>query len=83
VNGARLRQTIRCSITPKGLSLQFGPRTGSYKPWWTSIAVTVHGWKGGAVVRNGPAASYDPAAQALRFSIPDQPEPKDFSIDRS
>ena len=83
VNGARLRQTIRCSITEKGLSLQFGPRTGSYKPWWTSIAITVHGWEGNGVVRGGPAASYDPAAQALHFSIPDQPAPKELSIDRS
>jgi alpha-glucosidase len=83
VNGAKLRQTIRCSITAKGLSLQFGPRTGSYKPWWKSIAVTVHGWNGGAVIRGGPAASYDPAAQALHFSIPDQSAPKEFSIERS
>jgi alpha-glucosidase len=82
VNGAKLRQTIRCSVTAKGLSLQFGSRRGSYKPWWKSIAVTVHGWKGDAAVRGGSPASYDPSAQTLRFSIPDQPGPTEFSVDR-
>jgi alpha-glucosidase len=43
VNGASLRQTVRCTTTSKGVSLSFGPRTGKYRPWWKQIAVTVHG----------------------------------------
>jgi alpha-glucosidase len=43
VSGPGLRQTVTCSVTPKGVSLNFGPRTGKYKPWWKQIAVTVHG----------------------------------------
>jgi alpha-glucosidase len=43
VAGPTLRQTIRCSVTAKGIALRFGPREGSWKPWWKEIEVTVHG----------------------------------------
>ncbi len=43
VSGPSLRQKIACSVTPAGVSLQFGAREGSYRPWWSQIAVTVHG----------------------------------------
>jgi alpha-glucosidase len=43
VNGASLRQELRCAVTPKGLALRFGARRGSYRPWWSEIAITVHG----------------------------------------
>ena len=43
VSGPSLRQTIKCTATGKGVALQFGPRTGKYRPWWKQIAVTVHG----------------------------------------
>jgi alpha-glucosidase len=45
VKGASLRQTITCTSTPSGLALSFGARKGTYRPWWKSIAVTVHGTK--------------------------------------
>ncbi len=43
IKGDSLRQTITCSVTPRGVSLNFGPRTGKFRPWWKQIAVTVHG----------------------------------------
>ena len=43
VNGPNMRQTISCLATSSGISLQFGPREGLYRPWWKQIAVTVHG----------------------------------------
>jgi alpha-glucosidase len=43
VHGASLRQAVTCTATAKGVSLQFGPRHGSYRPWWKQIAITVHG----------------------------------------
>jgi alpha-glucosidase len=43
VNGPSLRQSMKCTVTDKGVALQFGPRTGKYRPWWKQIAVTVHG----------------------------------------
>jgi len=41
--GASLRQTVECIATPAGTALHFGPRHGSWRPWWTQIAITVHG----------------------------------------
>jgi alpha-glucosidase len=43
VRGASLRQIVQCTATSKGIALRFGPRKGSYRPWWKQIAVTVHG----------------------------------------
>jgi alpha-glucosidase len=43
VNGPSLRQAVQCTVTPGGVSLAFGPRHGSWRPWWKQIAVTVHG----------------------------------------
>jgi len=43
VSGPSLRQSMKCTATGRGVALQFGPRTGKYRPWWKQIAVTVHG----------------------------------------
>ena len=43
VTGPSLRQSVQCTVTPKGVSLTFGARAGKYRPWWKQIAVTVHG----------------------------------------
>jgi alpha-glucosidase len=43
IEGRSLRQQVTCTATPKGIALHFGAREGSYRPWWKSIAVTVHG----------------------------------------
>ncbi len=43
VRGPNLRQHVSCATTPRGVSLRFEARRGSYRPWWQSIAVTVHG----------------------------------------
>ncbi|HEY6048897.1 MAG TPA: TIM-barrel domain-containing protein [Sphingomicrobium sp.] len=45
IGGPSLRQSLACTVTKNGISLQFGPREGAYKPWWSKIAVTVHGAK--------------------------------------
>ena len=43
IEGPSLRQSVACTVSAKGVTLSFGPRVGSFKPWWTQIAVTVHG----------------------------------------
>jgi alpha-glucosidase len=43
IGGPSLRQSLGCTVTPKGIALRFGKRQGSYRPWWKQIAVTVHG----------------------------------------
>jgi len=73
--GAFLRQEIRCRRTTEGLVVEFGARAGSHAPWWSAIAVTVHGRSGGGAVRSGPrrlAGQFDPGARTLRFVMPDQ-----------
>lgn len=43
IAGPNLRQSIRCRTTASGLFVEFGPRQGTYRPWWSSIAITVLG----------------------------------------
>jgi alpha-glucosidase len=45
VAGPVLRQKLSCTVTANGVALSFGAREGTYKPWWRSIAVTIHGPK--------------------------------------
>jgi alpha-glucosidase len=85
IKGPSLRQTIRCEQTGEGLRLSFERRTGSYKPWWRSIAVTVHDWSGDATIRSGSrrfAREVDATVRTLRFTIPDQPRAATIGISR-
>ena len=43
VRGPSLRQHVSCVTTSDGVSLRFEKREGSYRPWWKTIMVTVHG----------------------------------------
>jgi alpha-glucosidase len=43
IEGPSLRQQVTCTSSAKGVTLRFAPREGSYRPWWKSIVVTVHG----------------------------------------
>jgi alpha-glucosidase len=81
VNGAFLRQTIRCSVTSTGLEIEFGAREGAFRPWWKEIRVTVHGWEGQGRVR-GVAVTADAAARTLDFTLPDQPRAGRIAITR-
>jgi alpha-glucosidase len=74
--GAFLRQAVRCETGANGaLTLSFDPRDGRFAPWWRSIAVTVHGWAGGATVsgRGASPATASVEARTVRFTLPDQP----------
>ena len=64
---------MRCTITPTGLSIDFAKPEGSFKPWWKSIAVTVHNWTGtGAVMTKGKrvVAEQDNAAVTTSVIVP-------------
>lgn len=68
-----LRQTVRCTVTPAGMSIDFGAREGDFQPWWTSIAITVHGWSGVGTVNSGSkafASVTDATAQTVTFTVP-------------
>ena len=82
--GGYLRQTVRCTQTADGLRLRFGPRTGSHRPWWRSIGVTIHD-SDYATIRSGSRSispEWDQKARTLRFTIPDQPRGGEVSIRR-
>jgi alpha-glucosidase len=74
VEGASLRQTVRCKMGKDGLMLDFDQRQGTFRPWWKQIAVTVHGWGGKADIRGANATGLhdDAAAKTISFVIPDQ-----------
>jgi alpha-glucosidase len=81
ISGASLRQEVRCAVTPSGVVLEFGPRSGSYRPWWSEIAVTVHGWNSAiARLSDGRSLSADARSRSINFLIPDQPAPGQFAI---
>ena len=69
------RQTVRCTITPTGLSIDFAKPEGSFKPWWKSIAVTVHNWTGsGTATVKGKrvAVMQDSATGSSTIAVPAQ-----------
>ncbi|MEO6224302.1 MAG: TIM-barrel domain-containing protein, partial [Sphingomicrobium sp.] len=43
IAGPNLSQALSCSPTADGVAVRFGPRQGSFVPWWRAIAITVHG----------------------------------------
>ena len=74
-SGHFLRQQFRCSVGRSGaLQVEFQPREGDFHPWWRSITLTVHGWKGAAtasyVGHEVPVAS-DADHGLLRLELPD------------
>jgi alpha-glucosidase len=77
IGGPSLRQDIRCSMSAQGLMLQFEARAGTYRPWWSELAVTIHGWSGGsASVSEGTPVLVDARAGTASFTIPDQRGPR-------
>ncbi|MEG3165271.1 glycoside hydrolase family 31 protein [Sphingomonas sp. PB2P19] len=67
-----LRQAMRCTLTPRGLTIDFAAREGRFKPWWTKMAITVHGWSGNAKVTltgKPVQATADTAAKTMTFEI--------------
>ena len=79
--GEFLRQSLGCangvaSSSPSdSLDIRFAPREGRYTPWWQQMAITVHGWSGGAkATLNGKTvhADVDAASATLVITIPDQ-----------
>jgi len=67
-----LRQKVTCAMTPNGLSIAFDTREGSFKPWWSQVTVTVHGWSTAATATvNGKrvASMVDNAGQTVAFTM--------------
>jgi alpha-glucosidase len=66
VNGPDLRQNIECAGGAKSFALRFGPRAGSWRPWWKQITIVVHGAKTiRMTVPDQPRASEVPISAAF------------------
>jgi alpha-glucosidase len=72
--GKFLRQQVRCTSSPQGLTLDFGRRQGTFAAPWRDIRVTVHDWQGDGEVRLNErkvAREADFTNRTLRFTVPD------------
>ena len=60
-------------MTSNGMAVTFDAREGSFKPWWSQVLITVHGWTDPATaLRDGKriATTADTTAQTIAFTIP-------------
>jgi alpha-glucosidase len=82
--GGALRQGVRCERGPRGLEVIFDRRESGFPPWWTTMAVTIHGWREAGVTARLDGATVDSAYDAqdsvLRVVLPDQPGPAVLTI---
>ena len=73
IGGPSLRQEVTCTSSPQGLTLEFAARSGIYRPWWTGIAVTVHGWtSASASLADGAPVRVDARSKTASFTLTDQ-----------
>jgi alpha-glucosidase len=75
--GEFLRQSFTCQADSGTLRVSFGPRRGSYMPWWKTVEVVVYDWpsiQADVKLSNGATALksyYDSPSHALHVLIPD------------
>ena len=71
---AFLRQAVSChAIAPGKFAIEFAAAEGTFKPWWRSIAIKVHGQSGPSRVSTGSierSAAYDARGRTLVFDVP-------------
>ncbi|WP_447406946.1 hypothetical protein, partial [Clostridium perfringens] len=70
--------------TPAGLRIAFDARQGRFRPWWSRIAIVVHGWQGAATVSGlgVSAAQLDTATGTIRFDLTDRAKAGELVIAR-
>jgi alpha-glucosidase len=75
--GVFLRQAFTARPGSEGLHLALSAQDGTYRPWWQAINIAVFGQDKppSAVLADGQpvAFAFDPAARAVRFSLPAAP----------
>ncbi len=84
--GVYLRQSLRCETRDDGLAITFDERAGSFKPWWSQLRVTVHGWTGAAraqVQDHALTVSVDARAHSASLMLDDQPHAAQLLLRRA
>jgi len=72
-----LRQAFTCQAGGNSVSVDFGDRQGTYKPWWKTMEVVIYGWPYTQAKASLGADSktltttYDSAMHAVHVVIPD------------
>ncbi len=79
--GDYAREEFTCADTAHGLTVTVKPRTGSFTPWWSDLAVEVYGVDSAAVrasvsgaSANGPRSvpiTYDSSHHSVTATVPD------------
>lgn len=81
--GVFLRQTISCTMGKDGIQIDFAAREGSYKPWWSELAITIHGMSGPAGVSVNGKKLKAAGEGALTFTLPDQAKASRVIVSKS
>ena len=85
--GQFLRENLTCSVGERDSVVSFGPREGSYQPWWKGVTLLLHGLKGSAfvVTLDGQTvpSHYDAGTASLRIQLDTLPEAAGLHIHAS
>ncbi len=71
--GEFLRQGVTCSVEAGGVTVEFAPREGRFRPWWKGVRVVVHAAVG--LRPDGGAGHGSPSLEPRREAIVDVADP--------
>lgn len=84
--GEFLRQTLTCKSDSKSLTLNFGKREGSFKPWWKLVEVVIYDWPSAHAEAKVSGStyplktSYDAKQRALHVTMADVASEAELSV---
>lgn len=81
-SGKYLRQAISCEQTDS-LTVHFANRSGTFKPWWKTISLVIHGQNAPKTAQIGKKTikgAYNADSHSIAFELPDMPKSKTISI---
>lgn len=81
--GVYLRRPLRCELRDDTLTISFDKRAGEFRPWWSQLRVTVHGWRGAAsasVQGHAVATRVDAQTQSVSLLFDDPAGPAQLTL---
>jgi alpha-glucosidase len=84
--GEFLRQALTCKSDSKSVSLNFGAREGSFKPWWKLVEVVIYDWPSAHAEAKVSGStyplktSYDAKQRALHITMADVAAEAELSV---
>ena len=85
-HGGYTRTSFSCTVNSDGISVDIGPRQGSFVPWWKQIEVVVYGWNTAhatATLKGNAAAlktRVDAASHSVHVVIPENAEGSQLTL---